>query len=415
MIDQSPTPGFRFVPRTGVIYVMHEAMQLGFSYDSPEWINLGQGSPETGELPDAPPRIETIPIPAANRQYSPIEGNDALRQAVAEYYNAHFRRGKSSQYTADNVSIASGGRMALTRLASALGNVNMGHFIPDYTAYAELLGIFKAFTAIPILLEASHGYHIAVDDLEEEILGRGLSALLVSNPCNPTGQVVEGMELNSWCELARGCRCSLILDEFYSHYLYDGELGRTVSAAAYVEDVNSDPVIVVDGMTKNWRYPGWRISWTLAPRDVIDAIGSAGSFLDGGANHPFQTAALELLRPEFAHRETLAIQKHFRKKRYYVLERLKRMGIGVEVDPAGTFYVWANLEKLPAPLNDGMNLFKEGLKENVITIPGIFFDVNPDKRRFHARYEHYSRISFGPEMEKLERGLDSLERVIAKY
>jgi aspartate/methionine/tyrosine aminotransferase len=415
MIEQSSTPGFRFVPRTGVIYVMHEAAQHGFTYESPEWANLGQGSPETGVIPDAPPRIETIPISAPNRQYSPIEGNLALRQAVADYYNVHFRQGKASQYSAENVAIASGGRMALTRLASALGNVNMGHFIPDYTAYAELLGIFKAFTAIPILLEASRGYHIALTDLENEILGRGLSALLMSNPCNPTGQVVEGKELHSWCRLARICRCSLILDEFYSHYLYDGELGRTVSAAAYVEDVDSDPIIVVDGMTKNWRYPGWRISWTLAPRDVIDAIGSAGSFLDGGANHPFQTAAVGLLQPEFARQETLAIQKHFRLKRFYVLERLKRMGIGVEVDPAGTFYVWANLERLPAPLHDGMSLFKEGLKENVITIPGIFFDVNPDKRRFHARYEHYSRISFGPEMEKLELGLDALERVIAKY
>ncbi len=415
MIDQSPTPGFRFVPRTGVIYVMHEAMQLGFSYDNSDWTNLGQGSPETGEIKGAPPRVETIPISAPNRQYSPIEGNDALRQAVADYYNSHFRREKKSQYTAENVSIASGGRMALTRLASALGNVNMGHFIPDYTAYAELLGIFKAFTAIPILLEANHGYHIALADLEEEILGRGLSALLVSNPCNPTGQVVEGKELNSWCELARNCRCSLILDEFYSHYLYHGELGRTVSAAEFVEDVDGDPIIVVDGMTKNWRYPGWRISWTLAPRDVIDAIGSAGSFLDGGANHPFQTAAQELLKPEHARQETLAIQKHFRAKREYTLGRLRKMGFGVEAEPAGTFYVWANLEALPAPLNDGMTLFKEGLKEQVITIPGIFFDVNPDKRRFHARYEHYCRISFGPEMEKLERGFDALERVIAKY
>ena len=415
MIEQSPTPGFRFVPRTGVIYVMHEAMQLGFSYDGPEWANLGQGSPETGEIPGAPPRIETITIPAPNRQYSPIEGNSALRQAVADYYNDRYRRGKASQYTAENVSIASGGRMALTRLAAALGNINMGHFIPDYTAYEELLGIFKAFSAIPILLEAGCGYRVSTADLEKEILGRGLSALLISNPCNPTGQVVEGEELEAWCRMARNTRCSLILDEFYSHYLYRGELGRTVSAAEYVEDVDSDPVIVVDGLTKNWRYPGWRISWTLAPRDVIEAIASAGSFLDGGANHPFQTAALDLLKPEHARQETLAIQKHFRAKRRYTLDRLQGMGIRVEAEPAGTFYVWANLEGLPVPLNDGMNLFKEGLKENVITIPGIFFDVNPAKRRFHARFEHYSRVSFGPEMEKLERGLDALERVIAKY
>lgn len=414
-MEPSFTPGFRSVPRTGVIYVMHEAAQLGFSYDNPEWANLGQGSPETGEIPEAPPRVTSVTVSAQSRQYSSIEGNLALREAVAEYYNFHFRQGKPSKYTAENVSIANGGRLALTRLAAALGNVNMGHFIPDYTAYEELLGVFKAFTAIPILLEPRHGYHIALADLENEILGRGLSALLVSNPCNPTGQVVEGKELNAWCDLARSCRCSMIFDEFYSHYLYDGELGRMNSAAALVADVDGDPIIVVDGLTKNWRYPGWRLSWTLAPRDVIDTIASAGSFLDGGPNHPFQNATLALLKPEFSRQETLAIQKLFRKKRFYTLERLKKMGFVVDVDPAGTFYVWANLARLPAPIHDGMSLFREGLKEKVITIPGIFFDVNPDKRRFNARYEHYARISFGPEMEKLELGLDALERVIKKF
>jgi hypothetical protein len=291
----------------------------------------------------------------------------------------------------------------------------MGHFIPDYTAYEELLGIFKAFSAIPILLDASRGYHITPAELEKEVLGRGLSALLISNPCNPTGQVAEGEELEAWCQMARRCHCSLILDEFYSHYLYHGELGRMVSAAAYVEDVDSDPVIVVDGLTKNWRYPGIRISWTLGPREVIETIASAGSFLDGGANHPFQTVALDLLGPEHSRQETLAIQTCFRQKRAYMLERLRHMGIDADAEPAGTFYVWANLSQLPDPINNGMSLFKEGLKEKVITIPGIFFDVNPDRRRFYARYQHYSRISFGPEMEKLEQGLDALERVIKKY
>jgi aspartate/methionine/tyrosine aminotransferase len=413
-MDSPSIPGFRFVPRTGVIYVMHEATQLGFSYENPDWSNLGQGSPEVGDLPGAPARLESILIPAPNRQYSPIEGNRALRQAVADYYNARFRKGKRSQYTAENVSIASGGRMALTRLAAALGNINMGHFIPDYTAYEELLGIFKAFSAIPILLEAERGYHITPADLEKEILGRGLSALLASNPCNPTGQVVQGSELEAWCRMARENRCSLILDEFYSHYLYEGTLGRTVSAAEYVEDVDGDPIIVVDGLTKNWRYPGYRISWTLAPRSVVEAIASAGSFLDGGANHPFQLAAVDLLRGSHPEEETLAIQKHFRQKRAYMLERLAGMNIGVEIPPAGTFYVWANLSKLPDPLNDGMTFFREALREKTITIPGVFFDVNPDRRRTHARYDHYMRLSFGPEMQKLETGLDGLERVIRR-
>ena len=425
MESQNSIPGFRTVPRTGVIYVTHEATRHGFSYSNPEWSNLGQGSPETGEIPSAPKRITEVTISEASRQYSPVAGNKLLCQAVADFYNATYRSGKKSQYTADNVSIASGGRLALTRLASALGNINMGHFIPDYTAYEELLSVFKAFTPIPILLEAKSGYKISPDDLKEEILGRGLSALLVSNPCNPTGQLMEGKELSEWCDIARECQCSMIFDEFYSHYIYSNkkseirnqksEIPKMVSAAEFVEDVERDPIIVVDGLTKNWRYPGWRISWTLGPKAVIEAIASAGSFLDGGANHPFQNAALPLLDPKNAVAETLAIQKHFGKKRELLLSRLKKLGITADAPPAGAFYVWANLAKLLPPLDDGMNFFRECLKEKVIVVPGVFFDVNPGNRRATARYKNYCRISFGPEIEKLELGLNAIERVIAKF
>ena len=406
------------MPRTGVIFVTHEAARHGFSYGNPHWANLGQGSPETGDIPGGPKRVLEVTISEASRQYSPVAGNQMLCQAVADFYNAAFRGNKKSKYTADNVSIASGGRLALTRLASALGDINMGHFIPDYTAYEELLSVFKAFTPIPILLEAENGYKISLADLKEEILGRGLSAMLVSNPCNPTGQLIEGKALSAWCALARECQCSMIFDEFYSHYVYtDGkaEKPKMISAAEFVEDVDQDPIIVVDGLTKNWRYPGWRISWTLGPKAVIEAIASAGSFLDGGANHPFQNAALDLLNPENAAAETLAIQKHFGKKRALVLSRLKKLGITADAAPAGAFYVWANLSRLPAPLDDGMSFFRECLKEKVIVVPGVFFDVNPGNRRSMMRFKNYCRISFGPEIEKLESGLAAIERVIAKF
>ena len=122
-----------------------------------------------------------------------------------------------------------------------------------------------------------------------------------------------------------------------------------------------------------------------------------------------------LLRPEIAMQETRAIQNHFGKKRAFVLGRLKQMGIGVDAEPGGAFYVWANLSKLPEPLDDGMTFFREGLKEKVIIVPGVFFDVNPGNRRLHGRYENYCRISFGPELKKLETGLDSLQRVIQKF
>ena len=418
-IRTDPTiPGFRRVPRTGVIYVMHRAEEAGFRYDDPVWANLGQGSPETGDLPGAPPRVTSLTVSPASRQYSPIAGLIELRQKVADFYNQIYRQGKKSQYSYANVSIAGGGRQALTRLAAALGSINMGHFLPDYTAYEELLTAFRGFIPIPILLQRENKYRISAESLRAEIMGRGFTAILASNPCNPTGQVVQGAELQAWVDLARETQCSLIFDEFYSHYLYatpETPAPPMVSAARYIEDVESDPIVIVDGLTKNWRYPGWRISWTLAPQSIINTVASAGSFLDGGANHPFQEQAGQLLDPSLALQEAAAIQAEFQRKRDYTLARLAEMGIGCDAPPEGTFYVWANLSSLPAPLNDGLAFFQEGLHYQVITVPGLFFDVNPGRRRTSARYQNYCRISFGPDMATLTRGLDSLARMIRAH
>jgi aspartate/methionine/tyrosine aminotransferase len=285
------------VPRTGVIFVTTEAVRRGYSAKDPSWCNLGQGQPETGELDGAPARVTSVSIDPADQDYAPVPGVWELREAVADLYNRLYRRGMRSQYTAQNVSISSGGRAALTRVAASIGLVNLGHFLPDYTAYEELLEIFRAFTSIPILLEGEREYAFSADDLRREVRGRGLSALLASNPCNPTGKHVRGDELAAWVSVARELDCTLVLDEFYSHYVWspvDGGL-PVESAARYVEDVDRDPVVILDGLTKNWRYPGWRVAWTLGPRSVIEAVASAGSFLDGGGSGPLQRVAVPLL------------------------------------------------------------------------------------------------------------------------
>src|SRR4051794_17503085 len=243
MSSPAGIPAFRPVPFTGVIFVMAEAGQKGYRYGHPDWCNLGQGQPETGPLPGAPQRISSMEIAPGDQDYAPIPGLWELRRAVAELYNDLYRTGQPSRYTEHNVCICGGGRASLTRAVAALGQVNLGHFLPDYTAYEELLDVFKLFTSIPILLEGGTGYHFAVEELEREITGRGLSALLLSNPCNPTGRVIQGDELAGWVGLAREVGCTLLIDEFYSHYIWtdttEGE--GVVSAARFVDDVDADP------------------------------------------------------------------------------------------------------------------------------------------------------------------------------
>jgi aspartate/methionine/tyrosine aminotransferase len=418
MNDDHGLSAFRPVPRTGVIYVTTEAQKRGFTPSNSEWCNLGQGQPETGELPGAPPRVAKIEVSVDDQEYAPIAGIWELREAIASLYNRLYRRDMRSQYSAENVCVSGGGRAALTRAAASLGHVNLGHFLPDYTAYEELLDIFKAFTSIPILLDGEHGYAFGAADLRREILGRGLSAILMSNPCNPTGRHVEGEELARWVATAREVDCALLLDEFYSHYVYRVQPGRlpVESAARYVEDVDRDPVVVFDGLTKNWRYPGWRVTWALAPKDVIESLSSAGSFLDGGGSKPLQRAAVPLLSEEHVIAETRAIQATFRAKRDYLLSHLERLGVRVDRAPDGTFYVWGCVDKLPTPYADGMGFFRAALEEKIIVVPGEFFDVNPGKRRQGraSRFKGYVRFSFGPPMAVLEKAIERIEHMVAR-
>lgn len=411
-------PGFRPVPFTGVIYVMDEAAQRGYSYGHPDWCNLGQGMPETGALPGSPARVLGCEITAADQEYAPVAGIPALREAVATLYNHLYRQGKASQYTAANVCICGGGRLGLTRTVAALGEINLGHFLPDYTAYEELLEIFRRFTAIPILLEGSDGYRIDLSRLEREVMGRGLSALLLSNPSNPTGRTIRGVELASWVEAARRMECTLLMDEFYSHYAWNATADEEgmVSAARYVDDVDEDPVVIMDGLTKNWRYPGWRTTWIVGPRSVIDAVTSSGSFLDGGGSRPLQRAAIPLLEPGAVRAETAAIRAAFLRKRRVLVDGLRDAGMRLDAEPEGTFYVWADLSGLPAPLNDGMRFLEAALDEKVICVPGEFFDINPGKRRSGrpSRFRTYARFSFGPEESAVAEGVRRITEMVRR-
>ena len=406
---------FRPVPRTGVIYVTVEAQKRGFSLDAPDWCNLGQGQPDTTALPGAPERMTKIMVRPSDLDYAPVPGIWELREAVASLYNQLFRRGMKSQYSAENVCIAGGGRVAVMRACAAIAPIHLGHFLPDYTAYEELLDVFRRFLPIPILLDPKQAYEFTREDLEKEILGRGLSAILASNPCNPTGKVVEGDALASWVETARNLNCALLLDEFYSHYVWTG--GQSiVSAAQYVEDVDQDPIVVFDGLTKNWRYPGFRVSWIVGPKRVIESAASAGSFLDGGGVAPMQRAAIDLVQQEPTLAEAKAVHEEFKKKRDFLVQGLKGIGVKFDLEPQGTFYAWGNLSGLPRSIRNSDDFFKAALERQVITVPGHFFDVNPGKRRTGrpSRFVQHMRFSFGPPMPVLEEALERLRTMVAE-
>lgn len=427
--DGLDTSVFRRLPYMGVIRVNQEAMKLGYIHGDPAWSNLGQGQPEVGDLTrfGAPERINTFDVLPDDHAYGPIEGINELRDAVADHYNRLYRQGRTSQYTRDNIAIAAGGRLALTRCGATLNSVRLGYFTPDYTAYEDLLTAFPRIQ--PVHIELSEEDHFRIDpaSLEKRIDNEDLGALLISNPCNPTGVVIEGDELARWVDMARRRNVTLLMDEFYSHFIYppagesfnesdDAAQHRSVSSARYVEDVNEDPVIIFDGLTKCFRYPGWRVGWIVAPKDVISNLAAAGSFLDGGPSRPVQRAALTVLEPDRANQETDALRRAFVEKQRITREALQSIGIEFPYKPGttpGTFYLWGSVANLPAPLNDGIGFMREAMKHRVLTVPGEYFDVNPHRvREGESPLKSFVRFSFGPPRDNVEQGLSRLREMV---
>jgi aspartate/methionine/tyrosine aminotransferase len=402
----------------GVIWVLDEAKKLGFHNGNPDWANLGQGEPEVGELKGGTPRIKEFVIEPDDDRYGPENGTDELRKAIADYYNRLYRKNKKSKYTFKNVSIAMGGRLALNRVFTILGSIKLGYKIPEYPAYHDMLNLqLDRITPVCIPTKKSNNHSIPSSELPDAIKKYKLDAFLLSNPCNPTGHVIKGEELNAYVKISRKQKCTLIIDEFYSHFIYENgkPAAAPVSSAEFIDDVNSDAVLIADGLTKSFRYPGWRLAWILGPENVIEDLGRVASAIDGGPSVPVQRAALQLFESARVNKETKALRETFSRKQNITLKSLRENGMICSVDTNSTFYVWADISELPSPLNNATDFFKEALLKKVITVPGYMFDIHPGKEKKNSEFDQHIRFSFGPEEKNLVMGLQRITDLIHSH
>lgn len=414
-------PMVRYVPYMGVIWTVNEASKLGFYNGHPDWCNVGQGQPEVGTIEGAPDRIESLKLQPSDAAYGPVGGTLEVREAIADWVNRTYRKGMS-QYTAENVSFACGGRLALTRLYSIFKDgARIAYKNPDYTAYEDYLYPLRHnCELIELRAEEKDDFTVPVEHFENFMHDVRPNAFVFSNPCNPTGQVIKDEAMDRYIEAARKENCLLGADEFYATFSYneDGSPAeKAVSALPYVKDINRDPVIVFDGLTKGFRYPGWRAGWAIGPKYLIEMINRAASAVDGGPSTMVQRGVIEELAEGHAEAELLATRKEFAVKRKMMMEGLAELGIHTPANqPLGTFYLWASIENLPGKLSDADYFFHACLQKKVITVPGHFFDVRPFRvRPTNEPYRHWVRFSYGPNRQTIKTALERIAQVIAEH
>lgn len=414
-------PMVRYVPYMGVIWTVNEASKLGFYNGHPDWCNVGQGQPEVGTIDGAPDRIESLKLQPSDAAYGPVGGTPEVREAIADWVNRTYRKGMS-QYTAENVSFACGGRLALTRLYSIFKDgARIAYKNPDYTAYEDYLYPLRHnCELIELRAEEKDGFTVPVERFENFMHDVRPNAFVFSNPCNPTGQVIKDEAMDRYINAARKENCLLGADEFYATFSYneDGSPAeKAVSALPYVKDINRDPVIVFDGLTKGFRYPGWRAGWAIGPKYLIEMINRAASAVDGGPSTMVQRGVIEELAEGHAEAELLATRKEFAVKRKMMMEGLAELGIHTPANqPLGTFYLWASIENLPGKLSDADYFFHACLQKKVITVPGHFFDLRPFRvRPTNEPYRHWVRFSYGPNRQTIKTALERIAQVIKEH
>jgi len=402
---------FKQFEKAGIIFVMEQAAKYGFTYDNQGWCNLGQGAAEAGEINGNLDRITELKIGELEQGYAPVAGRKKLRENIAGMYNDLFRAKIESKYSFENIAVAGGGRVAISRVVACLKNIKIGYFVPDYSSYEGILAGFNNVEACPIFLEAKDNFKIDVELIKTEIKKQNLQAILFSNPSNPTGNVLHGDNLKNLLDFARENKILLIIDEFYFNYIYFDNKDF-VSVAEYITDIDTDSVILISGLSKSWRYSGFRICWTVGPRDMTENIAAAGSFLDGGANNPLQKAAEQIISKDAIIQESKAIKNNFLVKRDFVVSSLEKLGLKIVGESNGAFYVWASVENLSEKINTGDKFFEACLQEKVIVVPGKFFDLNPGKTRTEKRFDNLVRFSYGPTLKTIKKGIEAIERVV---
>lgn len=348
-------------------------------------IRLEAGEPD---LP-TPPQV----VAAAQRAlaegltgYTPSPGTTELRGAICEWYRDRY----AVEVDPDRVVVTSGSSPALFLALAAV--VERGDEVlvadPGYPGYANAVKFLEAECARFALLE-SEGFVYSAERIRELVTGR-TKAIMVNSPANPTGARVPSEGLEQLCSLGPW----VISDEIYHEICYEPD--RCHTALEY-----TDRAFVLNGFSKRYAMPGWRLGWAIIPPECVRAVRNMNQNLFLGASSIAQAAGVVALRE--TDEEVAARREEYRKRRDLLVRRLREIGFGVPASPPGAFYVFANAKRF---CQDSVAFATELLEETGVSVtPGV--DFGPGS-------EGYLRLSYTAGTGRIEEAMDRIGRYLAE-
>jgi (5-formylfuran-3-yl)methyl phosphate transaminase len=341
-------------------------------------IHLEVGEPDF----DTPECIKEAAVKAirdGKTHYTDSRGLVELREAICDHYSRQYRVTVSP----DQVIITSGTSPAMFMLFSALLDPGQEVIIsdPHYACYPNFIQFVQG-RPIRIRVYEEDGFQYHPEEIEKRI-GSNTKGIFINSPSNPTGTLLSADRMKALASFDP----FIISDEIYHGLVYEGQEHSILEF--------TDRAFVLNGFSKLYAMTGWRLGYLIAPREFIRPLQKIHQNFFISANSMAQWAGIAALTQ--AQADVARMRDLYNQRRKVIIDRLKKMGFGLAVEPTGAFYVLANAKAFHG---DSYKLAFDILKKARVGVtPGIDFGSGA---------EGYLRFTYANSIERIEEGLKRL-------
>ena len=357
-------------------------------------ISLGVGEPDF-PTPWEIRKAGILSLEAGKTRYTANRGLEQLREEISHWME---RKYGLSYDPSDEILVTVGGSEAIDGTIRAV--VCPGDEViipqPSYVCYEPLV---RLSGGIPVILEttAEHDFRVTSEMLRGALTDR-TKLLILPYPCNPTGGIMERVDLEALAEVLRGTDVLVLSDEIYSELTFGGK--RHVSPAA-VEGMK-ERTVVVNGFSKTFSMTGWRMGFACGPAGLMEQITKIHQFAIMCAPTTAQYAAVEALR--HGDDAVKAMKEEYDMRRRLIVAGFNRLGLSCR-EPMGAFYAFPCIRSTGLTSEE----FCERLlyAERVAVVPGTAFGQGGEG--FIRASYCYSTDHIKEALRRIGRFLDTLQ------
>ncbi len=356
-------------------------------------ISFGAGEPDF----DTPDNIKQSAIKAikdGKTKYTPAGGILELREAVAEWFTREY----SCEFSPEEIIISCGAKHSIYNVLQVLLNdgdevIIIAPYWVSYPSMVELAG------GKPVIVNTTfeEEFRINIEKLNRAITPK-TKAIIINSPCNPTGMMLLKEQYEKLAEILFKRNIFVISDDIYHKIVFEREFCNILMA----EKSLKSKIIIINGVSKTYSMTGWRIGFTGANREIINAIAKIQSQSTSNPTSISQYAALEAITGDQSCVEKM--RKTFMERRKITVEKINQIE-GIKcLNPDGTFYLFPEISEIliNSNIKNSVEFCKKLLEdEKVAIVPGSAFG-----------YENAFRMSFAISEDSILKGIERIEKFV---